>query len=127
MDWLINLLLGFAVGYLIAEGVKSLLLGYLERKKRQEFQEDVTHAVEGLIAQAVKVHVREENGVFYAYDAFTDEFYAQGNSIPSLVVNLHANTKKEKLVFVSSDEGAKQPLIDYLTEKLGKTPQTVGL
>ena len=123
MDWLIDLFFGFAVGYVVV----SLVQKYQERKKLENFKQAVIEKVEEQMENVIRLHVRHFNNCFYAYDAETEEFYAQGATLEELVINLRENTKRSQAVFVSSDEEARQPVIDFLKSKLGKNPTAVGV
>jgi hypothetical protein len=123
MDWLIDLFFGFAVGYVVV----SLVQKYQERKKLENFKQAVVEKVEEQIQNVIRLHVRSFNNCFYAYDAETEEFYAQGATLDEMVINLRENTKRSQAVFVSSDEEARQHVIDFLKSKLGKNPTAVGV
>jgi hypothetical protein len=123
MDWLTDLLIGFAVGYIFV----SLVNKYREINKLKGFKRAVVEQVEEQMQNVIRLHVRSFNNCFYAYDAETEEFYAQGATLDEMVVNLRENTKRSQAVFVSSDEEARQHVIDFLKSKLGKNPTAVGV
>lgn len=130
MDWLsefVSLLIPFSIGWILAMFIRGVLKKHREIKKFEMVKQAVADTVEQHVANVIRLHVRHFNDCFYGYDADTEEFYAQGTTLDELVINLRENTKRSQAVFVSSDEQARQPVIDFLRSKLGKNPTAVGV
>lgn len=130
MDWLseiVSFMFSLGVGCLL--GMLFVRLSGMHSKANQEEQdvEWLQEKIKEEIQASLRLHIREESGCFYAYDAETEEFYAQGTTIGQMMINIRENTKRNKVIIVSSDDGARQHVIAFLEEKLGKTPNTVGL
>jgi hypothetical protein len=130
MDWLsevLSFLSSIFIGWLLAMLFFGIVRGYRESNKDKTIRRVVSEKVEEQIQNVIRLHVRSFNNCFYAYDAETEEFYAQGATLDEMVINLRENTKRSQAVFVSSDEEARQHVIDFLKSKLGKNPTAVGV
>ena len=75
---------------------------------------------EKINAKIVPLHVRSESGIFYAYNAETEHFVAQGTDMDMLRINFEANLPEKHGVIVSSDEGSMPHVKEYLERKTGK-------
>lgn len=113
IEWLAYVALAVVLGRFIGWAFTKWIEELYDKKMVKEMVDDA-------IEKILKVHIRWQNGIFYAYEAESDEFLAQGAEIEQMVINIRENTKRQHVIFVSSDDSAYPHVKEFLEKKLGK-------
>jgi len=117
MPLLIEWLGYFTLAYFIGKFIGWVFTKWLEERTDEKL---VQKMVDDAVEKILKVHIRWQNGIFYAYEAESDEFLAQGDGLEQMVINIRENTKRQHVIFVSSDDSAYPHVKEFLESKLGK-------
>lgn len=117
MPLLIEWLGWFTLAWILGKFIGWAFTKWLEERTDEKL---VKKLVDDAIEKILKVHIRWQNGIFYAYEAEDDEFLAQGNTLEQMVINIRENTKRQHVIFVSSDDSAYPHVKEFLESKLGK-------
>lgn len=113
MDWLIEAIGYCALAWMLGKFLGHIFDNWLEQQATKEL-------VEEAIASILKVHIRSQNGIFYAYEVESDEFLGQGSTLEQVVISIRENTKRQHVLFVSSDTNSHEQVVAFLQEKIGK-------
>lgn len=117
IETLFWVIVGWYIGYRISKAIEE----FKEEKESNRIQTTLNEVEEQVNKMIVPLHVRSENGIFYAYHAEDEVFVAQGTDLDMLRINFEANLPKKHGVIVSSDANSLPHVKEYLERKHGKT------
>jgi hypothetical protein len=107
MELLIELLIWFAIAYMLARMATTWLLNYLTREIRAEVA-DFTSRLE--TGKLIPVTVEVDQDQYFCYNALTKDFVCQGHTLKELAEHFSARFPEGKLAIYNGDETAVKVL-----------------
>jgi len=111
MEQLINILIWFAVGYMLARMATTWLLNYLTRELRKEVEEFADKLETGKL---IPVTVEVDKDQYFCYNAMTKDFVCQGYNLTELAERFSARFPSSKLAIYNGDETAVKVLKEQM-------------
>ena len=107
MEILIELLVWFAIAYMVSRFAITWLMNYLTREIRTEVEEFVNRLDSGKL---IPVTVEVDQNQYFCYNVLTKDFVCQGYSLKELAERFSARFPEGKLAIYNGDETAVQTL-----------------
>jgi len=108
---MLDLLIWFAVGYMLARLATAWAKDYLTRKIRAEVDEFVDRLETGKL---IPVTVEVDHDQYFCYNALTNDFVCQGYTLLELAERFSARFPGSKLAIHNGDETAVKVLKEQL-------------
>ena len=111
MEQLIDILIWFAVGYMLAKLATAWLLDYLTRELRKEVEEFADRLESGKL---IPVTVEVDQEQYFCYNAVTKDFVCQGYSLKEIAERFSARFPESKLAIYNGDATAVKVLKEQM-------------
>lgn len=111
MEHLIDILIWFAIAYMLARMATTWLLNYLTKELRGDI-EDVVNRLDSGKLIPVTVEVDQEQ--YFCYNAITKDFVCQGVSLLEITERFSARFPESKLAIYNGDEAAVKILKEQM-------------
>jgi enoyl-[acyl-carrier-protein] reductase (NADH) len=107
MELLIELLIWFAIAYMLARMATTWLLNYLTKELRAEIEDFASRLESGKL---IPVTVEVDQNQYFCYNALTKDFVCQGYTLKEIAERFSARFPEGKLAIYNGDETAVQTL-----------------
>lgn len=122
MEELLNILIWFAVSYVLARLGTAWLLEYLTREIRKDVEEFADRLESGKL---IPVTVEVDQEQYFCYNAVTKDFVCQGFSLKEIAERFSARFPESKLAIYNGDATAVKALKEQM-EKLYENRSSIG-
>jgi uncharacterized protein (DUF58 family) len=117
MEQIIEIVIWFAISYMLVRVLTTWLLNRLTREIRAEIQEYADRLDSG---QLIPVTVEVDQAQYFCYNAITKDFVCQGHTLKEIAERFSLRFPESKLAIYNGDETAVKVLKEQL-ETLGTT------
>ena len=111
MEQLIDLIIWFAIAYMLARLATAWLLEYLTRELRKEIDEFADKLDSGKL---IPVTVEVDQNQYFCYNAITKDFVCQGFTLKEIAERFSARFPESKLAIYNGDETAVRVLKEQM-------------
>ncbi len=122
MEQLLDIVIWFAISYMLARLLTTWLLDRLTRDFRAELEEFADRLESGRL---IPVTVEVDQEQYFCYNAITKDFVCQGYTLKELAERFSLRFPESKLAIYNGDETAVKVLKEQL-EKLYENRSSVG-
>lgn len=122
MEQLLDIVIWFAISYMLARLLTTWLLDRLTRDFRAELEEFADRLESGRL---IPVTVEVDQEQYFCYNAITKDFVCQGYTLKELAERFSLRFPESKLAIYNGDETAVKVLKEQL-EKLYENRSGVG-
>ncbi len=122
MEQLLDIVIWFAISYMLARLLTTWLLDRLTRDFRAELEEFADRLESGRL---IPVTVEVDQEQYFCYNAITKDFVCQGYTLKELAERFSKRFPESKLAIYNGDETAVRVLKEQL-EKLYENRSGVG-
>lgn len=111
MEQLIDLLIWFAIAYMLARMLTTWAMEYLTKEIRKEI-DDFTDRLES--GKLIPVTVEVDQNQYFCYNALTKDFVCQGYTLKELADRFSARFPESKLAIYNGDAEAVKVLKEQM-------------
>ena len=114
MEQLIDIVIWFAISYMLARMLTTWLLDRLTRDLRAEIEDFADRLESGKL---IPVTVEVDNNQYFCYNAITHDFVCQGHNLKEIVERFSLRFPQGKLAIYNGDENAVRVLKEELEKR----------
>jgi len=113
MEQLIDIVIWFAISYMLARLLTTWLMNRITREFREELEEYAERLDSG---QLIPVTVEVDQEQYFCYNAITKDFVCQGYSLKEIAERFSLRFPESKLAIYNGDEVAVKVLKQQMEE-----------